>query len=165
MTEQAHSTSRAKAAPDAIEFTCDLPEPPEKVWRALTVPELLAAWMMPNDIKPEIGNRFAFAKADAPIECQVLDAEPGRLLRYSWREKGSGREKDTDTAFDSIVTFTLDRTTSGGTHLRIIHGGFALVAHSSITVAGADCRLSLRAASSTTPALAANSPYLMSLAA
>ena len=29
----------------------DLPYPPEKVWRALTEPELLAAWLMPNDIQ------------------------------------------------------------------------------------------------------------------
>ncbi|TGU66286.1 ATPase, partial [Mesorhizobium sp. M1C.F.Ca.ET.144.01.1.1] len=72
---------------DAIEFECELAEPPEKVWRALTVPELLTAWMMPNDIVPETGGRFAFAGPDAPIECEILDAEPERLLRYSWRER------------------------------------------------------------------------------
>ena len=65
----------AKQTP--LEFECDLPDAPEKVWRALTVPELFAAWMMPNDIKPETGSRFAFAGPDAPIECEVLDAEPG----------------------------------------------------------------------------------------
>ncbi|RUX83102.1 SRPBCC domain-containing protein, partial [Mesorhizobium sp. M7A.F.Ca.CA.004.08.1.1] len=63
-------------APDALEFEYELAEPPEKVWRALTIPELLAAWMMPNDISPEIGNRFAFAGPDTPIECEILDAEP-----------------------------------------------------------------------------------------
>ncbi|TKB30817.1 MAG: ATPase, partial [Mesorhizobium sp.] len=36
---------RAEMAADKIEFECELPEPPEKVWRALTVPDLLAAWM------------------------------------------------------------------------------------------------------------------------
>ena len=41
------------AAEAPLSFECDLPDPPEKVWRALTEPELLAAWMMPNDIKPE----------------------------------------------------------------------------------------------------------------
>ncbi|RUY14882.1 SRPBCC domain-containing protein, partial [Mesorhizobium sp. M7A.F.Ca.CA.004.12.1.1] len=74
-------------APDALEFEYELAEPPEKVWRALTIPELLAAWMMPNDISPEIGNRFAFAGPDTPIECEILDAEPEKLLRYSWREQ------------------------------------------------------------------------------
>lgn len=141
MTAKQHSDMTA----DSIEFECKLPEPPEKVWRALTVPDLLAAWMMPNDIKPEVGSRFAFAKADAPIECEILDAEPERLLRYSWRERPTpGNAADPlDNPMNSIVTFTLDRTVSGGTHLRIVHDGFARVA--TPAVAGAGCRLSLNA--------------------
>ena len=82
-------TSTKSAEQTRSPSNATLPDAPEKVWRALTVPELLAAWMMPNDIKPETGSRFAFAGPDAPIECEVLDAEPGRLLRYSWRERSS----------------------------------------------------------------------------
>ena len=44
----------------------DLPYPPEKVWRALTEPELLAAWLMQNDIKPQLGHRFTFRAAPVP---------------------------------------------------------------------------------------------------
>ncbi|MER8486299.1 SRPBCC domain-containing protein [Mesorhizobium sp. M1322] len=153
MTAKQHSDMAA----DSIEFECELPEPPEKVWRALTVPDLLAAWMMPNDIKPEVGGRFAFAKADAHIECEILDAEPERLLRYSWRERPApGKAADPLAGpLDSIVTFTLDRTVSGGTHLRIVHGGFARVA--TPAVAGAGCRLSLNA-HSRRQTIAANTP-------
>ncbi|RWP51536.1 SRPBCC domain-containing protein [Mesorhizobium sp.] len=142
MTAKQHSD-----ATDSIEFECELPDPPEKVWRALTVPDLLAAWMMPNDIKPEIGSRFAFAKSDAPIECEVLDAEPERLLRYSWRERPEpGNAADPlASPLDSIVTFTLDRTVSGGTHLRIVHDGFARVATPAVAMVGGGCRLSLNA--------------------
>ena len=160
MTAKQHSDMAA----DSIEFECELPDPPEKVWRALTVPDLLAAWMMPNDIKPEIGGRFAFAKADAPIECEILDAEPERLLRYSWRERPApGNTADPRTRpagqpnADSIVTFTLDRTVSGGTHLRIVHDGFARVA--TPAVAGAGCRLSLNA-HGPRQTIAANTPRL-----
>ncbi|SJM27884.1 SRPBCC family protein [Mesorhizobium delmotii] len=159
MTAKQHSDMAA----DSIEFECELPEPPEKVWRALTVPDLLAAWMMPNDIKPEIGGRFAFAKADAQIECEILDAEPERLLRYSWRERpapGNAADPLTsplDNPMDSIVTFTLDRTLSGGTHLRIVHDGFARVA--TPAVAGAGCRVSLNA-HSPKQTIAANPPRL-----
>jgi uncharacterized protein YndB with AHSA1/START domain len=32
-------------SPDAVVTECDLPEAPEKVWKALTAPELLAAWL------------------------------------------------------------------------------------------------------------------------
>ncbi|RVA71167.1 SRPBCC domain-containing protein, partial [Mesorhizobium sp. M7A.F.Ca.CA.001.11.2.1] len=128
-------------AADALEFEYDLAEPPEKVWRALTVPELLAAWMMPNDISLEIGNRFAFAGPDTPIECEILDAEPEKLLRYSWREQpGDAARQD---PLDSTVTFTLARTVSGGTHLRVVHDGFARKAMPAIAMAGAGCRLSL----------------------
>lgn len=77
MTREEH----AKSAADSLEFQCELPHPPEKVWQALTEPKLLAAWLMPNDIQPEIGSRFAFAGPDARIDCEILDAEPGRLLR------------------------------------------------------------------------------------
>ncbi|RWO30717.1 MAG: SRPBCC domain-containing protein [Mesorhizobium sp.] len=164
MTAKQHSDMMA----DSIEFECELPEPPEKVWRALTVPDLLAAWMMPNDIKPEIGGRFAFARPDAPIECEILDAEPERLLRYSWRERPAPGntahplDSPMDSLMDSIVTFTLDRTVSGGTHLRIVHDGFARVA--TPAVAGAGCRLSLNA-HSPRQTIAANTPRLVLRAA
>jgi uncharacterized protein YndB with AHSA1/START domain len=37
---------------DAIRTDSFFPHPPEKVWRALTDPELLASWLMPNDFEP-----------------------------------------------------------------------------------------------------------------
>ncbi|WP_258593735.1 SRPBCC family protein [Mesorhizobium sp. AR07] len=166
MTGQSHADS--EAALDAIEFECDLPEPPEKVWRALTVPELLAAWMMPNDIRPEIGSRFAFAGPDAAIECEIIDAEPERLLRYSWRERpqpgDAARQNPLDSPLDSIVTFTLARTVSSGTHLRIVHDGFARKAMPAVAVVSTGCRLSFDANRSRKP-IAANTPRLLLRAA
>jgi uncharacterized protein YndB with AHSA1/START domain len=150
------------AADAPLSFECDLPDPPEKVWRALTEPELLAAWMMPNDMKAEAGSRFAFAGPDAPIECEVLEAEPGRLLRYSWRERPGADDADRLPAFESVVTFTLARTASGGTHLRIVHDGFVRAAEPVVAIAGAGCGLSLRARKNPT---AANAPCMMLRAA
>jgi uncharacterized protein YndB with AHSA1/START domain len=155
---------RPHPAEAPLSFECEVADPPEKVWRALTEPELLAAWMMPNDIKPEIGSRFAFAGQDAPIECQVLDAEPGRLLRYSWRERPRSGDVDRVPTFDSTVTFTLDRTVSGGTHLRIVHDGFVPAAQPAVAMAGAGCRISLRARKAIRLA-AANAPCMMRRAA
>lgn len=107
---------------DAVVVDCDLDHPPEKVWRALTEPELLAAWLLPNDIKAEEGRRFTLRGApgtDRPVDCEVLAAEPPRLLRYSWR----GRDAEA-RPLDTVVTFTLDGTAAGGTRLRIVHSGF-----------------------------------------
>ncbi|RUU00241.1 SRPBCC domain-containing protein [Mesorhizobium sp. USDA-HM6] len=155
-------TKYQKAANAPLSFECELPDPPEKVWRALTEPELLAAWMMPNDMKPQTGKRFAFAGPDAPIECEVLEAEPGRLLRYSWRERPSAEDAGRRAAFDSVVTFTLARAASGGTHLRIVHDGFVSAAQPVLAVAGAGCGLSLNARKNPT---AANAPCMMLRAA
>ncbi|QND60758.1 SRPBCC family protein [Mesorhizobium huakuii] len=157
-----NAKTQGEAAPDALEFEYDLAEPLEKVWRALTVPELLAAWMMPNDITPEIGKRFAFAGTDAAIECEILDAEPERLLRYSWREQP--RDATRQGPLDSTVTFTLARTVSGGTHLRIVHDGFAGKAMPAVAMAGTGCRLSLGLRGAGKP-IAANTPRLLLRAA
>ncbi|MGX5800202.1 SRPBCC family protein [Bradyrhizobium sp. Arg314] len=156
------------AAEARLSFECELADPPEKVWRALTEPELLAAWMMPNDMKAQAGARFTFAGPDTPIECEVIETEPGKLLRYSWRErrgaKDAGRLPAPDSptsdspAFDSVVTFTLARTASGGTHLRIVHGGFVPVAEPVLAIAGAGCGLSLYSRKNPT---AANAPMML----
>ncbi|MGI5207044.1 SRPBCC family protein [Spirillospora sp. CA-108201] len=72
-----------------------LPHPPAKVWRALTEPDLLARWLMPNDFKAVVGHRFTFtakpipvAGFDGTIACGVLDVEEARLLRISRRGGG-----------------------------------------------------------------------------
>jgi uncharacterized protein YndB with AHSA1/START domain len=107
---------------DELVFECELDAPPQKVWRALTTPTYAAAWLMPGAVEPRPGARFSLdGKAcglPGPIDCKVLAAEPPRKLRYAWREK------DGEDAIDSIVTFELDPSLDGGTHLRIVHGDF-----------------------------------------
>ncbi len=102
---------------------CDLSEPPGKVWKALTVPELLARWLKPNDIRPEVGSRF---RLEPDIECEVLEAEPNRRLRLSWRETEESGDSQ-ESCVESIVTFELSETVTGGTHLRLVHEGFEVV--------------------------------------
>jgi uncharacterized protein YndB with AHSA1/START domain len=92
---------------ETVIVECELPEPPEKVWRALTEPELVAEWLAPDE--------------GGAIDCEVIESQPNRLLRYSWRDHG---DDEPDSAVDSIVTFELSRTPAGGTRLRIIHTGF-----------------------------------------
>ncbi|MEO6951614.1 MAG: SRPBCC domain-containing protein [Polyangia bacterium] len=111
----------------SIEVDHELPHPPEKVWRALTEPTLLASWLMENDIQPIVGHRFQFrAKPmggwDGIVHCEVLDADAPRLLRYRW-QGGKDEGKGPGSHLDTIVTWTL--TPKGtGTHLHLHHAGF-----------------------------------------
>lgn len=42
-------TKATPESPDSLVFECDLEEPPEKVWRALTEPQLLDEWLTTGD--------------------------------------------------------------------------------------------------------------------
>jgi len=96
-----------------------LSAPPPKVWRALTEAKLLASWLMPNDIKPEVGHQFTFKTAPAPgfdgiVHCKIIEVQPVSRLVYSWR----------GGPIDTMVIWTLEPTISGGTHLKLEHSGF-----------------------------------------
>ena len=91
----------------------DLPYPPEKIWRALTQPHLIEAWLMKSDFAPVIGQRFAFRADWGAVDCEVLAIEPNRALSYTWAAMG----------LDSVVTWTLTPSATG-THLRLEQAGF-----------------------------------------
>jgi uncharacterized protein YndB with AHSA1/START domain len=119
---------------ETIIVDCDLEEPPHKVWRALTEPELLAAWLGPNDIRPEVGHRFSVApsgEGGPDVQCEVLEAEPNRSITFSWRE-----EPAEGPAVESQVSWTLIPTYIGGTRLRIVHDGFAPAGRRILAMAG-----------------------------
>jgi uncharacterized protein YndB with AHSA1/START domain len=110
---------RDKPAEDrrSVAFECDLPEPLEKVWRALTTPEIVSEWLLPTDLDPRAGAEFTFRAPDAePIECEVISIEHQRSIRFGWRDQEARRD-----GLDSTVTFEVAATETGGTHLRIVH--------------------------------------------
>jgi uncharacterized protein YndB with AHSA1/START domain len=109
----------ARGQSEAITFEFDLPHAPEKVWRALTEPELLAEWLLPViGLELEPGAAFtlkaqAYPGWDGTVNCRVLEIETHRKLSYAW----------TVPFLDTVVTFTLTPTASG-THLSIVQSGF-----------------------------------------
>ena len=91
----------------------DLPYPPEKIWRALTQPHLIEAWLMKNDFEPVVGRGFKFSADWGSVDCEVRTVEPDKTLSYTWAAYG----------LESVVTWTL--TPKGaGTHLRMEQSGF-----------------------------------------
>ena len=98
----------------------DIPHSPDKIWRALTQPHLIAEWLMKNDFKPEVGHHFNLrGEWGGVLDCEVLAIEPHSMLSYTWNHAHA------DAAFDlkSVVTFTLTPTRTG-THLRVEQVGF-----------------------------------------
>jgi uncharacterized protein YndB with AHSA1/START domain len=94
--------------------------PPEKLWRALTQPHLIEAWLMRNDFAPEPGHRFNLTGDwGGVLDCEVLAVEPNRRLSYTW----DFAHEDPAYALKSVVTFTLSPT-DGGTRLRMEQTGF-----------------------------------------
>ena len=92
---------------DALVFECALDAPPEKVWRALTIPEYLARWLKPAD----------------DVKLAVVTAEENKSLTYRWREAGQGAIAGME---ESLVTFELTPTTNGGTWFKLTHAPMAV---------------------------------------
>lgn len=91
----------------------EIAHPPEKIWRALTQPHLIAEWLMQNDFVAQPDHRFTLSGDWGSVDCQVLTLEPHTSLSYSWAAFG----------LESIVTWTLTPTRNG-THLRMEQAGF-----------------------------------------
>jgi uncharacterized protein YndB with AHSA1/START domain len=91
----------------------EIPHPPEKIWRALTQPQLIEEWLMKNDFMPVVGHRFDFRADWGAVGCQVLAVESNKTLSYTWAAYG----------LESVVTWTL-APTSTGTLLRMEQSGF-----------------------------------------
>ena len=113
-----------KTETQSIAQEFDLPHPPANVWRALTEPELLAAWLMVSDMQPLVGRSFTFRSEPMPwwdgiVQCEVLEIDLHKRLRYSWRTSGPEASR-----LDTVVTWTLTPTSSGGTRLTLEHSGF-----------------------------------------
>jgi uncharacterized protein YndB with AHSA1/START domain len=111
----------------AITIEKVLPYGPEKIWRTLTSSAMIARWLMPNDFVAEVGRRFNFRTKpmgdwDGVVDCEVLAADPPRLLRYSWKG-GSDTNPAYGSRLNSTVTWTLTPV-EGGTHLKMVHDGF-----------------------------------------
>jgi uncharacterized protein YndB with AHSA1/START domain len=104
---------------DEIVFECDLDEPPEKVWRALTERELRDAWMLDDEHGTPRDERRS-------TEMQVLEAKPNRFLRLACRDRKDepAPRQGESQVVESIVTFELTPSDAGGTHMRLVHSDF-----------------------------------------
>jgi uncharacterized protein YndB with AHSA1/START domain len=83
---------------DNIELEYDLQETPQKVWRAISIPEFRENWL-PQEVL---------------VDSEAAFVTSGQEVTYKMR----------DTAFpflESFVTFRITPNDTGGTNLRIVH--------------------------------------------
>lgn len=75
--------------------TRDYPDPPRKIWAALTDPVLVPLWTStgrggrPVGFEPRVGVRFQYIGRPVPgwdgrVDCRVLEVIEPSLLRFSW---------------------------------------------------------------------------------
>lgn len=83
---------------EEIVLEYDLDEPPQKVWRAISIAEFREAWL----------------PGDSLAHPEATTVTPGEEVQY--------RMRDSSPPFlESMVTFRIAPNGSGGTSLRIIH--------------------------------------------
>ena len=133
-----------KAVPDSSDvlvFECDFDEPLEKVWRALTEPRLLEAWLTTTDHPGADSAHDAAAPRLPPpatesaqrpdrvdggtglnrgtgragsSDYEIVTAEPNRRVRYRWRDRESAVGDSGGREVHSLVTVELTPCPAGG---------------------------------------------------
>ncbi len=109
-----------------IRIVRDYPDPPAKVWRAVTDPELIPLWTAtgaggrPEGFAPTVGTKFRFVAKPKPgwsgvVDCEVLEVDEPSLLRYSWADDEGGDVTE--------VVYRIEPH-AGGTRFTYEHTGF-----------------------------------------
>lgn len=83
---------------NGIELEYELSEPPQKVWRAISIPEFREQWL----------------PKEALADPEAASVTPGEEVRYRMRDS-------TLPFFESTVTFRIAPNAAGGTTLQVIH--------------------------------------------
>jgi len=87
--------------------------PIEKVWKAVSTSEGMAAWWMPSTFEPILGHEFVLHAGqfgDSP--CKVTELDPPHRLSFNWG-------KDWNLAFE------LKELEEGKTEFTLIHSGWS----------------------------------------
>jgi len=86
--------------------------PIEKVWEAVSTSEGIAAWWMPNDFKPVLGQEFTLYTGEyGNSPCKVTEIDPPNRLSFDWDK-------------DWHLTFELNELEDCKTEFTLIHSGW-----------------------------------------
>jgi uncharacterized protein YndB with AHSA1/START domain len=89
---------KTEEAAKSLVFECEIDEPPQKVWRAISIPGYRENWL----------------PKQALADPEATSVTPGQEIRY--------RMRDDDPPFlESVVTIQISPNATGGTSFRVIH--------------------------------------------
>ncbi len=85
--------------------------PIDKVWKGVATSEGLAAWYMPNNFRPVLGQEFTFDAGRYGItRCQITEIDPPHRLGFTWGK-------------DWHIVFEL-KAVGGKTEFTLVHSGW-----------------------------------------
>jgi uncharacterized protein YndB with AHSA1/START domain len=96
--------------PAEVVFERRFEAPRERVWRALTDPDELAAWLAPAEIDAREGGSVVLKFSDGVERGTITELREPEVIAYTWNEGKT----------DSLVRFELEPD-DGGTRLRLRH--------------------------------------------
>ncbi|MCP5109354.1 MAG: SRPBCC domain-containing protein [bacterium] len=118
---------------DSLVVETDIAAAPERVFRALTDPQEVVKWWgakdlyqtesWESDLRPAGAWKGSGTNADGrPFEVKgkFLEVDPPRLLSFTWEPSWDEWQLDTPTTVRIELTPTAE-----GTHIKLIHSGFA----------------------------------------
>jgi uncharacterized protein YndB with AHSA1/START domain len=123
VTEQIAEAVRVQASgPSVLIVEADLPMTPDEAYAHWTDPQRLARWWAPAaQIDPAAGGtyRFSWPQQDWHLSGRVLEANPGRLLRLTWRweHEPDRPERELTVEFEPMAE-------GKGSRLTVTHGTY-----------------------------------------
>jgi uncharacterized protein YndB with AHSA1/START domain len=108
-----------------------MPQPRDKVWRAITDSTPLAEWMFPNDFEPRVGHQFTFKVPGNPrmpdgltVRCEVLECQPPSRLAFSWSVGGAVENTRVSFRLEPDGEGSAAAAAAAGTRVYFEHSGF-----------------------------------------
>ena len=115
---------------DRIEKAIELNAPVSRVWRALTDYREFGTWFRVKLEGPFAPGQVARGQITYPgfehvsFQATVQKIEPERLFSLTWHPYAIDPNEDYSQETPTLVEFTLEKSSKGGTLLRVVESGF-----------------------------------------
>lgn len=125
MNEKEHIRTMPEPERRSVTYTIHIAAAPERIWQALTDPDLMQDYFggrrIESDFRPGGDFRMMFADGRLDVAGTVIEADPPRRLSLSWRIEWDERQR---LQPPSLLTFTIAAAGEEVTALTVEHGDY-----------------------------------------